>query len=94
MPKPFALNQAQQRRLGKLAREAGRPAAETLKLVLRDGFEYCEWEVLESRAADAETKRRGAVSDGEAQRRVRQVLDSAHGRRRNRKAACVGPGRA
>jgi hypothetical protein len=27
------------------------------------------------------------VLDGEAQRRIRQVLDSAHGRRRNRKAA-------
>jgi len=87
MPKPFALNQAQQRRLEKLAREAGRPAAETLRFVLRDGFEYCEWEVRESRAADAETKRRGAVPDGEAQRRVRQLIDSAHGRRRTRKAA-------
>jgi hypothetical protein len=87
MPKPFALNQAQQRRLEKLAREAGRPAAATLKLVLRDGFEFCEWEVRESRAADAETKRRGAVPDGEAQRRVRQLIDSAHGRRRTRKAA-------
>jgi hypothetical protein len=87
MPKPFALNQAQQRRLEKLAREAGRPAAETLRFVLRDGFEFCEWEVSESRAADAETKRRGAVPDAEAQRRVRQVLEAAHGRRRNRKAA-------
>jgi len=87
MPKPFALNQAQQRRLEKLAREAGRPAAETLRFVLRDGFEYCEWELRESRAADAETKRRGAVPEAEARRRVRQVLDAAHGRRRNRKAA-------
>ena len=87
MPKPFALNQAQQRRLEKLAREAGRPAAETLRFVLRDGFEYCEWEVRESRVADAETKRRGAVPEAEARRRVRQVLDSAHGRRRTRKAA-------
>ena len=87
MPKPFALNQAQRRRLQKLAREAGRPAAQTLRFVLRDGFEFCEWEVRESRAADAETMRRGAVPDAEAQRRVRQVLDSAHGRRRTRKAA-------
>jgi hypothetical protein len=74
MPKPFALNQAQQRRLEKLARETGRPAAETLRFVLRDGFELCEWEVRKSRAADAETKRRGAVPDSKAQRRVRQVL--------------------
>jgi hypothetical protein len=55
--------------------------------VLRDGFEFCEWEVRESRAADGETKRRGAVPDSEAQRRARQVIDSAHGRRRTRKAA-------
>jgi len=87
MAKPFALNQAQQRRLEKLARAAGRPAAKTLDFVLRDGFEFCEWEVRESRAADGETKRRGAVPDHEAQRRVRQLIDSAHGRRRTRKAA-------
>jgi len=77
MPKPFMLNQAQQRRLEKLAREAGRPAAATLRFVLRDGFEFCEWEVGESRAADVETKRRGAVPDAEAQGRVRQLLRSA-----------------
>jgi hypothetical protein len=87
MAKPFALSPAQQRRLEKLAREAGRPAGETLRFVLRDGFEFCEWEVRESRAADGETKRRGAVPDSEAQRRARQVIDSAHGRRRTRKAA-------
>jgi len=87
MPKPFALNQAQQRRLQKLAREAGRSPAETLKYVLRDGFEFCEWEVRESRAADEETRRRGTVPDAEARRRVRQLIDSAHARRRARKAA-------
>jgi hypothetical protein len=87
MAKPFALSPAQQRRLEKLAREAGRPADETLRFVLRDGFEFCEWEVRESRTADAETDRRGAVPDGEAQRRALQLIDSAHGRRRTRKAA-------
>ena len=78
MARPFALNQTQQRRLEKLAREAGRSAAETLKFVLRDGFEFCEWEVRESRAADAETRRRGAVPEDEAQRRVRRLIDSFH----------------
>lgn len=87
MTRPFALTPAQQRRLEKLARDAGRPASETLRFVLKDGFEFCEWEVRESQAADAEAKRRAAVPDGEAQRRARQLIDSAHARRRSRKAA-------
>lgn len=87
MNRPFALTPAQQRRLEKLARDAGRSAGETLRFVLRDGFDFCEWEVRESRAADAEANRRGAVRDGEVQRRARQLIDSAHGRRRSRKAA-------
>lgn len=87
MTKPFALSPAQQRRLEKLARDAGRSAGQTLRFVLQDGFEFCEWEVRESRAADAQANRRGAVPDGEAQRRARQLIDSAHGRRRTRKAA-------
>lgn len=87
MTRPFALTPAQQRRLEKLARDAGRTAGETLRFVLKDGFEFCEWEVRESRAANAEAKRRAAVPDGEAQRRARQLIDSAHARRRPRKAA-------
>lgn len=87
MTRPFALTPAQQRRLEKLARDAGRPAGETLRFVLKDGFEFCEWEVRESQAADAEAKRRAAVPDSEAQRRARQLIDSAHARRRSRKAA-------
>jgi len=87
MTRPFALTPAQQRRLEKLARDAGRSAGETLRFVLQDGFEFCEWEVRESRAADAAAKRRGAVPDAMAQRRARQLIDSAHGRRRSRKAA-------
>ncbi len=87
MTRPFALTPAQQRRLEKLARDAGRTAGETLRFVLKDGFEFCEWEVREGRAADAEAKRRAAVPDGEAQRRARQLIDSAHARRRSRKAA-------
>ena len=87
MPKPFALNQAQQRRLEKLARDGGRSPAQTLRCVLRDGFEFCEWEVRESRAADEQARRSGAVPDEEARRRVRQLVDSAHGRRRTHKAA-------
>jgi hypothetical protein len=87
MAKPFALNEAQQRRLEKLAREAGRSTAETLKFVLRDGFEFCEWEARESRAADEDTRKRSAVPAQEARRRARRVIEAAHGRRRSRKAA-------
>jgi hypothetical protein len=83
MTRPFALTPAQQRRLEKIAREAGRTAGETLRFVLKDGFEFCAWEVRESRAADAEAKRRAAVPDGELQRRAGQRIDSVHARRRS-----------
>jgi hypothetical protein len=85
--RPFVLSQPQQRRLEKLARDAGRSPAETFRYVLRDGFQFCEWEVRESLAADYDTKKRGAVSDDEARRRTRQVIDAAHAQRRSRKAA-------
>ncbi len=85
--KPFTLSAAQQRRLQTLARESGRSPEDAFRFVLRDGFEFCEWEARESRAADEDTRRRGAVPNDEAQRRARQVIDTAHGRRRTRKAA-------
>jgi len=83
----FTLTHPQRRRLEKLARDAGRNPAETFRFVLRDGFEFCEWEVRESRAADAETKKHGAVGHEDARRRARQVIDAVHARRRSRKAA-------
>lgn len=85
--RPFVLSQGQQRRLEKLSRDAGRSPSETFRFVLRDGFEFCEWEVRESAAADYDVKRHGAVSDDEARRRARQVIDAAHAPRRSRKAA-------
>ena len=85
--KLFALSVAQQRRLERLARDAGRSPDAAFRFVLRDGFEFCEWEARESRAADEDTRRRGAVPNHEARRRARQVIDAAHGRRRTRKAA-------
>lgn len=39
------LTQAQQRRLQKLAREAGRTPQSMLRLVLEDGFDYCDYVV-------------------------------------------------
>lgn len=75
--RPFVLNLAQQRRLERLARDAKRSAKQTFRYVLRDGFDVCEWEVRESIAADCDAKKRGAVSDDEARRRARQVIDAA-----------------
>jgi len=85
--RPFVLSPSQQRRLEKLAREAGRRPEEAFRFVLRDGFEFCEWEVRESLAADEDIKQRGAVPDTEARRRARQAIETAHARRRSRKAA-------
>lgn len=87
MTRPFALTESQRRRLERLARDAGRTPAESFRFVLRDGFEFCEWEVRESLAADADTKAGGAVPHDVARRRVREVIESAHARRRSRKAA-------
>jgi hypothetical protein len=36
------LDSAQQRHLKKLARDAGRTPKQTLRFVLRDGFDFCE----------------------------------------------------
>ena len=68
-----ALTQAQQRRLEKLAREAGRKPQSMLQYVLRDGFDLCEEDAADARAAclDERTAGRDAVeSDARAQPRV------------------------
>jgi len=57
-----------------------------LRFVLRDGFDYCEQEVTASRSADKETKRLGAISHSEVQRRAQTLIDAARARK-SRKAA-------
>jgi hypothetical protein len=84
--KPLSLTPAQQRRLERLAREAGRTPEQTLRFVLRDGFDFCEWEVRTSRSADAEAKRLGTISNEEVQRRAQAIIDAARARKA-RKAA-------
>ena len=84
--KALALTPAQQRRLEKLARDAGRTPEQTLRFVLRDGFDFCEWEVRTSRLADAEAKRFGTISNEEVQRRAQGIIDAARARKA-RKAA-------
>ncbi len=52
--RPLALSPTQQRRLEKLAREAGRTPQAMLRFVLREGFDACEEDVRENLTADAE----------------------------------------
>ncbi len=80
------LNPAQQRRLKKLARDAGRTPEQTLRFVLRDGFDFCEWEMRESLAAESDTARHGTISDGDVQRAASTLIESAHARRRKQAA--------
>ena len=80
------LNSAQQRRLKKLALDAGRTPEQTLRFVLRDGFDFCEWEVRESLAAESDAARHGTISNDDVQHRVSTLIESAHARRRKQAA--------
>lgn len=84
--RPLALNPAQQRRLERLAHDSGRSPAQALRFVLRDGFDFCEWEVRESRAADDSVRRRGTIPNDEARRRARMVTSAGHARSRKQAA--------
>jgi hypothetical protein len=54
--------------------------------VLRDGFEYCEWQVRESRASDAEARRSGTIPHATVMREARELIESSRGRRRRQAA--------
>lgn len=84
--RPISLSPAQQRRLERLARDAGRSTGQMLSMVLRDGFEYCEWQVRESLASDAEAKRLGTTPHEDVMREARERIDSARGGRRRQAA--------
>jgi predicted DNA-binding protein len=83
---PVSLSPAQQRRLERLAKDAGRTSGQMLKFVLRDGFEYCEWQVRESLTSDAEAKHLGATAHETVMREAQDMIDSARGRRRRQAA--------
>ena len=82
----LALTMTQQRRLEKLARDAGRTPHAMLRFVLRDGFDVCELEVNECIAAERDAARRGYIPHDEARRQARAVLDAAHARKRRQAA--------
>src|SRR5438445_7080542 len=76
----LALTTAQQRRLERLAREAGRTSKAMLQFVLRDGFEACEEDVRENLAAHAELASGKNVTHKQAMRRARSAIGSGRGR--------------
>ena len=81
-----ALTPAQQRRLEKLAREAGRSPQSMLRFVLRDGFDYCSYVVHAVNAGLRSLKGgRRTYSTSEVLRHARK-LTGKHGERL-RKAA-------
>jgi predicted transcriptional regulator len=82
----LALSPAQQRRLEKLARLAGRTPQSMLLFVLRDGFEATEQDVRETIEADEDIDRNGAIPHGEVMARARATIER-HAAKRGRKAA-------
>lgn len=78
--KPFALSPADQKRLEKLARDAGRTPRSMMRFVLRDGFDFCEWEVRESLKAEASARKHGTVPNEIVQREARAIIAAAHAR--------------
>lgn len=85
MPQP-ALSRAQQRRLEKLAREAGRTPQAMLRFVLRDGFELCEEDVASARSAEVELAKSGTVPHRQVSNEARAVI-ARHTRATRRQAA-------
>ena len=78
--KPLTLSPAEQRRLEKLARDAGRSPRAMMRFVLRDGFEYAEWQVRESLAAEAEAAQLGTVPNEVVMREARERIEAARRR--------------
>jgi predicted transcriptional regulator len=85
MPQPV-LSQAQQRRLVRLAREAGRTPQSMLRFVLRDGFEQCEEDVQAARMAEKEITRSGTVPHQKVMNEARATI-ARHARTQPRQAA-------
>ena len=81
-----ALTKAQQRRLEKLAREAGRTPQAMLRFVLRDGFELCEEDVATARSAEVELVGSGTVPHRQVSNEARAVI-AHHARAPRRQAA-------
>lgn len=77
---PMSSTQAQQRRLERLAKDAGRTPSAMFRFVLRDGFDFCEWEIREGAAAERDAIRRGFIPHEEVKRQAQAVV-AAHARK-------------
>lgn len=77
---PMSLTPAQQCRLEKLAKNSGRTPRAMLRFVLRDGFDFCEWEIREGAAAERDANRRGYIPHQEVKRQAQAVI-AAHARK-------------
>ncbi|MFM9971240.1 MAG: hypothetical protein ACKVQK_22835 [Burkholderiales bacterium] len=75
----LTLTAAQQCRLEKLAKDARRTPEAMLRLVLRDGFDLCEFEVYESLGAERDAVKRGYVAQAAARRQAREAIYAAIG---------------
>ncbi|MGE0874566.1 MAG: hypothetical protein AB7O31_07855 [Burkholderiales bacterium] len=84
--KPFVLSPAEQKRLERLARDAGCTPKSMMRFVLRDGFDFCEWEVRECLRAEAGARRHGAIPNEAVKRDARMVIAAAHARRQKQAA--------
>jgi hypothetical protein len=80
------LTRAQQRRLVKLAGEAGRTPQSMLRFVLRDGFEQCEDDVQAARLAEEELAHAGSVPHQQVMDEARATI-AHHARAQRRQAA-------
>ena len=80
------LSAADRKRLEQLARASGRTPARTLKFVLRDGFDFCEWEIREGEASDESVRLHGTLPNAEVQRQARAAIAAAKTRRQKRAA--------
>ena len=81
----LALSPAQQRRIEKLARLAGRTPQSMLQFVLRDGVEATEQDVRETIEADEDIDRNGAIPHSEVMARARDTIER-HAAKRGRKS--------
>jgi hypothetical protein len=59
--------------------------------VLRDGFDFCEWEVGESLAAKTDAARHGTISNDDVRRAAGALIEFAHARRRKQAARMDAP---
>lgn len=82
----LALTPAQQRRIAKLARLAGRTPKSMLRFVLRDGLEAAEEDVRETITADEDIDRNGAIPHAKVMARARAIVER-HAAKRRPKAA-------